>query len=156
MLILPLVDLYATACDWWVGGRQRPAGLYWFLIVSYLNGIVIEVGRKTRVPTDEERGVETYSALWGMHRAVRAWLGAVLLTAAAAWQASARIGTQAPTLVLLGVLAVGCAMVARRFMNSATPGSGRWIELMSGVWTILMYVGLGAAPLAITLWRAKG
>ena len=39
MLILPLVDLYATACDWWVAGlREPPPGLYWFLVVSYLNG----------------------------------------------------------------------------------------------------------------------
>ena len=33
--------LYATACDWWVAGLRRPpAGLFWFLVVSYLNGIV--------------------------------------------------------------------------------------------------------------------
>jgi hypothetical protein len=157
MLILPLVDLYATACDWWVAGlRQPPSGLFWFLIVSYLNGIVIEIGRKTRVASDEEHGVETYSALWGTHGAVRAWLGAVLLTALAASQAAARIGTQGPTLVLLAVLAVACVIVARRFIRTAAPGSGKWIEVMSGVWTILMYVGLGAAPLAITLWRATG
>jgi hypothetical protein len=47
-------------------------------------------------------------------------------------------------------------MVAGRFIRTAAPGGGKWIELMSGVWTILMYVGLGAAPLAITLWRATG
>src|SRR5688572_20196547 len=157
MLILPLVDLYATACDWWVAGlRQPPAGLYWFLVVSYLNGIVIEIGRKTRVPADEEHGVETYSALWGTRGAVRAWLGAVALTALAASQAAARIGTQGPTLVLLAVLAGACAIVARRFIRTADPGSGKRIELMSGVWTILMYVGLGAAPLAMSLWRATG
>jgi hypothetical protein len=157
MLILPLVDLYATACDWWVAGlRQPPSGLFWFLIVSYLNGIVIEIGRKTRVPADEEHGVETYSALWGVHGAMRAWLGAVMLTALAASQAAARIGTRGPTLLLLAVLTVACAIVARRFSRTATPGSGRWIELMSGVWTILMYVGLGAVPLAVTIWRTRG
>ena len=51
LMPLPLVDLYATACDWWVAGlRQPPPGVYWFLIVSYRNGLVIEIGRKTRVP----------------------------------------------------------------------------------------------------------
>jgi 4-hydroxybenzoate polyprenyltransferase len=157
MLIVPLVDLYATACDWWVAGlRQPPTGLYWFLVVSYLNGIVIEIARKTRVPSDEEHGVETYSALWGIHGAVRAWLAAVLLTALAASQAAARIGTERPTLALLAVMGVACVIVAHRFIRTAAPGSGRWIELMSGVWTILLYVGLGAAPLAITIWRATG
>jgi 4-hydroxybenzoate polyprenyltransferase len=100
--------------------------------------------------------VETYSSLWGAQGAVRVWLGAVVLTALAASQAAARIGTQGPTLVLLAVLAVACIMVAGRFIRTAAPGGGKWIELMSGVWTILMYVGLGAAPLAITLWRATG
>jgi 4-hydroxybenzoate polyprenyltransferase len=154
MLILPLVDLYATATDWWVAGlRQPPAGLYWFLIVSYLNGIVIEIGRKTRAPADEEHGVETYSALWGTGGAVRAWLFAVLLTAAAAWQASVRIGTEVPTVVLLAALAVGCGVSAVRLVRHTAPGSGKSIELMSGVWTVLMYIGLGAAPLAFKWWR---
>lgn len=157
MMILPLVDLYATACDWWVAGlREAPAGLAWFLIVSYLNGIVIEIGRKTRVPADEEHGVETYSALWGTQGAARVWLAAVLLTGIAAWQASARIGTQGPTLVLLAILSVACATVAGCFVRATTPGSGRSMELMSGVWTVLMYLGLGAGPIAIRILRAEG
>ena len=73
MVILPIVDLYATACDWRSAGLYiPPAGLVWFLVVSYLNGIVIEIGRKTRVPEDEEPGVDTYSALWGSRGAVHA------------------------------------------------------------------------------------
>jgi 4-hydroxybenzoate polyprenyltransferase len=154
MLILPLVDLYATACDWRVAGeRSAPAGLYWFLVVSYLNGVVIEIGRKTRAPADEEYGVETYSALWGAQGAARAWLFAVLLTGAAAWEASVRIGTEAPTLAMLGLLVVACGAVARRFVQNARRGSGKSLEVMAGVWTLLMYLSLGAAPLAFTLWR---
>lgn len=154
MMILPLVDLYATACDWWVAGlRQPPPGLYWFLIVSYLNGLVIEIGRKTRVPPDEEHGVETYSALWGTNGAVRAWLSAVLITAFAAWRAAARIGTAVPMLLLLAVLVGACSVVAFRVVRSGAPGSGKSIELMSGIWTVMMYIGLGAAPLAYILWR---
>ena len=49
MLIVPLVDLYATACDWWVAGLAAARRTLWFLVVSYLNGLVIEIGRKTRV-----------------------------------------------------------------------------------------------------------
>jgi 4-hydroxybenzoate polyprenyltransferase len=154
MMILPLVDLYATACDWWVAGlRQPPPGLYWFLIVSYLNGLVIEIGRKTRVPADEEPGVETYSALWGTNGAVRAWLSAVLITAFAAWRAAARIGTEVPMLLLLAVLVAACGAVAFRVVRRGVPGSGTSIELMSGVWTVLMYIGLGAVPLVYKLWR---
>lgn len=154
MLILPLVDLYATACDWRVAGRASPpAGLAWFLAVSFLNGIVVEIGRKTRAEADEEHGVETYSALWGRRGAIAGWLFAVLLTAAAAWQASIRIGTAVPMAGVLAVLAVSCAIVARRFIRSSSAGTGRWIESMAGVWTVVMYVALGAAPLAFTVWR---
>jgi 4-hydroxybenzoate polyprenyltransferase len=91
--------------------------------------------------------------LWGTQGAARAWFLAVLLTGAAAWEASARIGTEAPTLLMLGFLVAACGVVARRFVNSTRRGSGQSIEVMAGVWTLLMYVGLGAAPLAITLWR---
>ena len=157
MLILPLVDLYATACDWWVAGlRWPPPGLIWFLVVSYLNGIVIEIGRKTRVAADEEPGVDTYSALWGTRGAVRAWLGAILLTGLAAWQASRGIGTESAMLGLLAVLAAAACAIAIHVRRSSAPGSGKSIELMSGVWTVLMYLGLGVIPLAFGIWRSAG
>lgn len=156
MLILPLVDLYATACDWWIAGlRGPPDGLYWFLVVSYLNGIVIEIGRKTRAAVDEEHGVETYSALWGMRGAVLAWLAALVCTACAAWQAAGRIGVGAPMLALLVVLLSICGAAALRFLRHPVAGGGRSIEVMSGVWTVLMYLGLGVCPLAWAVWRAS-
>jgi 4-hydroxybenzoate polyprenyltransferase len=71
------------------GAAAPHAGLAWFLIVSFFNGVVIEVGRKIRAPQDEEVGVETYTALWGRPQAIMAWLGALLLTAISAWLAAA-------------------------------------------------------------------
>jgi 4-hydroxybenzoate polyprenyltransferase len=154
MLILPLVDLYATACDWWSAGLRRPPdGLYWFLAVSYLNGIVVEVGRKTRVPADEETGVETYSALWGLSGAIRVWLVAVVFTALAAWVAASRIGFAMPMLALLGVLVSACAVAAVRLLQHPSPGGGRTLEAASGIWTVMMYLGLGVLPLAWRMWQ---
>jgi 4-hydroxybenzoate polyprenyltransferase len=153
MVILPLVDLYATACDWWAAGlRQPPSGLYWFLVVSYLNGLVIEIGRKIRVPVDEEHGVETYSSLWGTRGATRVWLGAVVITAWAAWRAAARTGNELPLLLLLVVLVGVCGAIALRVPRRETSGGGKVIEVMSGVWTIFLYIGLGLAPLAYRVW----
>jgi 4-hydroxybenzoate polyprenyltransferase len=89
MLIVPLIDLYTTACDWLaVGAEISHTGLLWFLVTSFFNGVVIELGRKIRAPQAEEAGVETYSALWGRRRAVMVWLGALLLTAVSAWLAA--------------------------------------------------------------------
>jgi len=154
MVILPLVDLYATACDWWVAGlRVPPEGLLWFLVVSYLNGMVVEIGRKIRDPPDEEHGVDTYSALWGTGRAVRVWLFMVLLTALAAWRAAAEIGTEGPTLVLLAVLVFACTAAGIKVARSRTSGAGKAVELMAGLWTVLMYLGLGAIPVLVAMWR---
>jgi 4-hydroxybenzoate polyprenyltransferase len=151
MVILPLIDLYATACDWRVAGLARPPdGLFWFLVVSFLNGVVVEIGRKTRVPDDEEPGVETYSALWGLDGALRAWLTAIALTGAAAWRAAERIGTATPTLLLLFVLAAVCFAGTSRLRRSVPRGSGRVVEMLSGVWTLVMYLGLGALPALMT------
>ena len=123
MLILPLVDLYATACDWWVAGlRQPPPGLYWFLVVSYLNGLVIEIGRKTRAPADEEHGVETYSALWGTNGAVRAWLLTVLVTAFAAWRAA---GAHRHRSADAGAARGARGRLCRRRRSGRSPGHAR-------------------------------
>jgi 4-hydroxybenzoate polyprenyltransferase len=156
MVILPLIDLYATACDWRVAELSRPPeGLYWFLIVSYLNGIVVEIGRKTRAPQDEETGVDTYSALWGLHGAARGWLTAIALTGCAAWRAADRIGAARPTAVLLVALMGICLGGAAWLLRSPKPGSGRVVEVMSGVWTVAMYLALGAAPLVVELWWSR-
>ena len=65
MLVMPLIDLYATACDWVAAGGWHVVGLglVWFLLASFFNGMVVEVGRKIRAPEDEEPGVATYLSL---------------------------------------------------------------------------------------------
>lgn len=153
MLILPLIDLYTTACDWWPTGGGPPAGLNWFLAVSYCNGIVLEIGRKTRGPDQEEAGVETYSALWGSRNAVMAWLGAVLVNGALAILAARQIDFFLPVAILLGILTIAAAALAWRFLSELSPRASKWLEVYSGVWTLLMYLNLGVIPLAIRWWQ---
>lgn len=154
MLIMPLIDLYATACDWLSAGEGMgalPDGLIWFLLASFCNGVVIELGRKIRASADEETGVETYSALWGPRRALVLWLGAIGATAFFASLAAARIDILAPVLLLLlGVFAVA-AFAAFRFMRAMSPGAGKRFEWISGVWTLVMYLGLGGGSLIWTM-----
>jgi 4-hydroxybenzoate polyprenyltransferase len=150
MVIVPLVDFYATACDWVPAQGHAPAGLFWFVAVSYFNGLVIEIGRKVRSPADEEEGVNTYSALWGPRGAIVAWLAALVATAACAVLAARAVDFLAPVTVWLAVLLTAAALVARGFLSGLAPGSGKRIEVLSGLWTVGMYLGIGAAPL---LWR---
>jgi 4-hydroxybenzoate polyprenyltransferase len=150
MLIMPLIDFYATACDWMPAGFARPpAGVFWFLIVSFFNGIVIEIGRKLRAPTDEETGVPTYTALWGQRRAVLAWLIALASTAVCAWQAARKIDFVIPVVGLLMLLLVVACWIARRFLKLPLTARAKLFESFSGLWTLLMYLSLGAVPLLL-------
>lgn len=152
MLIMPLIDLYATACDWWPAGhRHPPDGLFWFLIVSFFNGLAIEIGRKIRAREDEEHGVETYSKLWGQRGAIAAWLSAIGATAAAAVVAATRIASEVIVGRLLFVLLLACIFTAWRFLRAPSTSTGKRIEVMAGVWTLGMYLSLGVLPLLLRL-----
>jgi 4-hydroxybenzoate polyprenyltransferase len=151
MLIIPLIDLYATACDWFVADTLPPQGLIWFLVVSFFNGIVVEIGRKIRAPEDEEHGVETYSVLWGRTRATLAWFGAMLVTAVCAGLAAYQINFLGPVAGLLIMLLAVAAVIGWRFVRQPITTRAKPFEPMSGVWTLLMYLSLGAIPLFLRL-----
>jgi 4-hydroxybenzoate polyprenyltransferase len=155
MLILPLVDLHATACDWLPAGRLvPPEGLIWFLAVSFLNGVVIELGRKLRAPSDEEPGVETYTFLWGLRAAVSVWWIALLATGLTAWLAARRIDFAIPVTILLAVLLLFAALIAWRFLKQPDSRRAKTFETFSAVWTLLMYLQLGTLPLLLRLAQA--
>ena len=154
MLIMPLIDFYVMACDWLpVAGRPRPS-LGWFLAVSFLNGLIIEIGRKIRAPEDEEQGVETYSFLWGRGRAIAAWRMMVVLTALFALMASWAIGFWRWDAGLLALLVIAAWVVSGIFLKSPVRGKGKLIENYSGLWTLLMYLSLGVIPMFWKLFTA--
>jgi UbiA prenyltransferase family len=150
MVIIPLVDFYATACDWWPIGQGMPHGLGWFVAASYSNGIVIEIGRKIRAPVDEEVGVNTYSAIWGPRIASLVWLGAMLTTAICATFAAVQIDFVIPVAAVLAAMLLTAGVVILRFLATPTKARSKLIETLAGVWTILLYLSIGAVPL---LWR---
>jgi 4-hydroxybenzoate polyprenyltransferase len=151
MFIMPIVDLYATACDWVPAGEKLPPpGLFWFLAASFCNGIVIEFGRKIRAPADEENGVQTYSFLWGRSTAVLAWLGMMLATATCATLAAWRIGFTIPVAAGTGMIFLLGLAAGANFLRSPRPGNGRRFELLAGIWTLVLYLSLGIIPLT---WR---
>jgi len=149
MLIMPLIQFYASACDWLPQTSTPPSGLTWFLAASYANGLVIEIGRKIRVPEDEESGVETYSALWGRKTACIVWLGAMAMAGIFAWVAADRIAVGGLTKWLLSLAWVLSALLAFHFLSQTRTQSGKAIETCSGLWTLVSYLLLGAVPLLI-------
>jgi 4-hydroxybenzoate polyprenyltransferase len=153
MAIMPLVDLYTTSCDWVPAGLSRPPrGLLWFLLVSFFNGMVVEIGRKIRSPQDEEAGVETYSFLWGRRNAILAWLGMVACTGGFAYVSAQAIGFARPLLILLLGLFFVAVAVCAFFLRGAVARRGKLVEAMAGGWSLLMYLGLGFVPMVLRQW----
>lgn len=150
MAIMPLVDLYATSTDWLAYQGHPPNGLFWFLLASLFNGMVIEIGRKIRSPQDEEQGVPTYSAVWGQRRALGTWWLVMGLALACACIAARRIGFFLPLVIILSLTLGGAVFIGICFLRRQTQGAGKWIENWSGVWTLVLYLSLGPVPL---LWR---
>jgi 4-hydroxybenzoate polyprenyltransferase len=146
MLIMPLVDFYATSCDWMGTVGSPPSGLLFFLLASFCNGVVIELGRKIRAPEQEEEGVETYTFLYGSRRATWGWLSmlcaTVLFACFAAWQAQALLWVASSLLLGLG----GCFWVGLRFLKHNESRRASLIETASGLWTLLLYLSLGLLP----------
>jgi 4-hydroxybenzoate polyprenyltransferase len=152
MLIMPLVDLFATACDWLVIDGAPPPGLFAFLAVSFFNGVVIEVGRKTWAPEMEREGVESYSSSWGMKRSITVWLGAIAGGFIWASFVAGAIHFWLPAMIVLGM--IGCAVIvaAYGYTNSPTLKSAKMIEHISGLWVLSLYLILGLVPMSVAVW----
>jgi 4-hydroxybenzoate polyprenyltransferase len=149
MVIVPLIDWYVSSFDWLIAGVPAPPALAWFLAVTFVNGLVVEVGRKMRAPRDEEPGVETYTALWGRAGATAVWIGAIACNVVLATIAAAHVGFARVDLIVFGILALVAAACGVAFLRSRRAGGGRRIEQMSGAWTVGSYLFLGIVPLGV-------
>jgi len=146
MAIMPMIDGYTTGLDWLAEGVDPPRGLGLFLLVTFLNGIVIEIGRKIRAPGGEREGVDTYTSAWGVRNAPGVWLATLAGTAFTAWLAARHVGIGGAAAAILAVAALATALPAVRFLRAPDAKSAKAIETASGAWTIAMYLLLGAGP----------
>ena len=151
MVIMPLIDIYTTGLDWLNAGLGPPAGVEIFLIVSFFNGMVIEIGRKVRAPEAEETGVETYSALYGPSKAAVYWILVVLATFGTAAYAATKSSQPKLSIVLLMIVLPLTLIPAVRFWRAPRTVLGKQIEMAAGVWTLAMYLILGGTPMAVQL-----
>ncbi len=151
MLIIPLVDIYASGLDWLVEGQAAPKGLIFFFIVSFFNGIVLEIGRKIRTPDSEAEGVVTYSSMHGPVKATAMWLVILLITFGWAVAASWFAGYGQSGLLVMGIILLICALPAFLFLRKMTAKNAKFIEYASALWTIAMYLSLGGIPMVTEL-----
>ena len=156
MAIMALIDLYATACDWWPAGYALHEGfgltLGAFLLLSLVNGTAIEIARKCWAPEQEREGVETYSRLWKPGPAGVAVMGVVLvgLTLSAFINVRSDAGIWfLGALLLISAWAAWCAI---DYAGTPTPRTAKAIETASGVFVLCNYLLLGVLPLVASLW----
>ena len=147
MFIIPLIDIYASGLDWLLEGVAAPKGLIFFFAVSYMNGIVLEVGRKIRTPETEAEGVLTYSSMLGVPKAIYLWISVLCVTLALSIAAALYANHGSIAIVVLTICFIACVIPALLFLKNKTSKLAKTIEIMSAVWTIVMYLTLGGIPM---------
>lgn len=145
MMIVPLIDVYASGLDWLLEGAEAPTGLLFFFGVSFMNGIVLEIGRKIRVPEKEE--VNTYSTMMGAAKASWLWLMVLIITLVLAVGACWYAGYGQMGVVVLCSLFIICCLPAFLFLYKQSHAKSKFIEWASALWTIGMYLSLGGIPM---------
>ncbi|WP_050528593.1 UbiA family prenyltransferase [Pseudorhodobacter aquimaris] len=145
MAIMPLIDLLLTGLEWMPFGSAA-SGLWMFLALSFVNGCVLEVGRKLWAPESEIDGVESYSRMWGPRRAALVWGMSVLLSFALLLGVSAAVGAFAISLVLGGFGVLSCLLAARRYAQAPTQLNEKRMDKIAGLWVFACYAIAGFVP----------
>ena len=124
-------------------------GLIPLFALNYLNGIVLEIGRKTRKANEEEYGVQTYSKLWGRKKAVfiLCILYAieyilVLLGLSNMYKEFFMTGT----LILTITLVISIYFIIKFLKKDLT---GKIPENISGIWILISSMNMGLIQYAV-------
>ena len=147
MIIIPLVDIYSSGLDWLLDGASPHWGLAYFFGVSYMNGIVLEFGRKIRHPEGEEEGVVSYTGMYGTVGGTIIWIVLMFITMIIAMAASAYSGYGLIAYIIFGGFFIFNSIPGFIFIKKKTKKLSKMIEYSSILWTILMYLSLGAIPM---------
>jgi len=149
MAIMPFIDLYATSVEWLPRGGAFSFGIMLYMISSYCDGTVVEVGRKLRAKENEEYGVDTYTHIWGPKRAMVVWMICMTISGTSTILAGFQVRVGFPIMAVLSVLYAYAAYTAFRFARSPTPKNAKVFEIFPGIWMILMHFMLGFLPFFI-------
>lgn len=147
MAIMPLLDLFVTGTEWMPAqGGANPA-LALFLLLSFANGCVLEIGRKIWAPEQERDGVETYSSAWGLPRAIAVWIAMTGVS----FLLLLGVGFSTGHLLATGLPGLGMLIIVwwTAFSMRSTPDDTHQarLETMSGLWVFVCYAAAGFAPL---------
>lgn len=146
MIIMPFISLYATAIEWVPREGVLSFGLFVYMISSFCDGTVIEVGRKLRAPENEEYGVDTYTHIWGPRRAMFVWFICVSISLVSTILAGFQVRVGLEIAAMLAILYCYALFIAIRFAKNPTPKNAKIFTLFPGIWMIFNYSILGFLP----------
>ena len=150
VLAVPLASLYATACDWMTVSLTPPNGLIWYLLVGFLSCMAIAL---VHLPVFSGTTSHWFNASirWGRQLAVRVWLGLVWLITLVTLLSALYVQFARPMLLLLLLFLVSAIVIAWRFSINPTSRWAKWYELITYLWMLLVYWGLGPIALLVQL-----
>ena len=149
MAIMAFVDFYVTAAEWLPHAAVPPPGIWVFVILSCVNGCVLEFGRKTWAPESERQGVESYSSLFGPKRAAMIWAGCCVVSWALLGAIGVLIGAAWLIFAAATIALVPILLLAWSFSRRPSVEGQKRIELASGLWVFACYTIAGlAGPLS--------
>jgi 4-hydroxybenzoate polyprenyltransferase len=151
MAVMPLIALFAVACGARGDVLINPA-VGAFLGLAFLNGVVLEIARKSWAPGDEREGVETYSRLWGVRLSATVTAVAGLGSAALALTIQSLLGFDWPFQLIVLCAAGVLATAAFAYGRDATSRRSSWLETASGLFVLLIYLGVAWLPAGWRLW----
>ena len=146
MLIIPLIDIYASGLDWYMNGVGPHIGLIIFFVVSFFNGMALEIGRKIKAPKDEASGVDTYSSMLGINKSIALWFIVLTVTYITSLIAIHHAGIGFASMAFLSIVYIVSVIVGMNFYSHKTTKRSKMIENVSGIWTLSMYLILGNIP----------
>jgi 4-hydroxybenzoate polyprenyltransferase len=147
MVVMPLIDLWITGVEWLPRSGVPPFGLLPALLLSFANGCVLEIGRKTWAPESERPGVETYSSLWGPRTAARCWLATLTAAGCLVWLTGASAGASWPMAAIAIIAFALTSPAARAFIAHPTLSAQHRLDNSAGLWVLTSYATLGLVPL---------
>lgn len=146
MVIMPFIDLYSTSVEWLPRGGMFSFGILLYMISSFCDGTVVEVGRKLRAKENEEYGVDTYTQIWGPKRAMIVWMICVTISGVSTILAGFLVRVGWEMTIVLSILYIYAAFIAIRFAKDPTPKNAKIFEILPGIWMFFMYFILGVVP----------
>jgi len=146
MAIMPLIDLLLTGMEW-MRASTVSDGLILFLLLSFVNGCVLEIGRKLWAPDSEIDGVDTYSKLWGPSKAALIWGGCILASLALLIGVGIATGVFWVTFALGSAGAVFCLTSAGKYAANPTLVMEKRMDSLAGLWVFACYAIAGFTPL---------